>query len=114
MMEILNQTIVQIPVDFYINFHHPIFIIMGIICIIGITFFITESIQEHSLLLGIILSIGILIVSLGLSISIAKTPIYQEVTQYEVTIDPDTNFYDILNNYDIVEQRGKIFVLQNK
>ena len=114
MMEILNQTIVQIPVDFYINFHHPAFIIISIVCVIIIIFFITESIQEHSLLLGIIISIGILIISLGLSTSLARTPIYREVTQYEVTINPDTNFYDILDNYDIVEQRGKIFVLQDK
>ena len=113
-MEILNQTVVQVPVDFYINFHHPGFIIASIICVIGIVFLITESIQDHILLFGIVFSIAILFICFGLSMSLARTPIYQEVTQYEVTINSDTNFYDILDNYDIVEQRGKIFVLQDK
>ena len=113
-MEILNQTIVQVPVDFYINTHHPAFFITSIICVIGIVLLITQSIKDNILLLGIISSIVVLFICFGLSMSLARTPIYQEVTQYEVTIDPDTNFYDILNNYNIIEQRGKIFVLQDK
>ena len=41
-------------------------------------------------------------------------PIYREIPQYEVIISEDTSFYDIYNNYDVIEQRGEIFILQEK
>ena len=41
-------------------------------------------------------------------------PIYEEVKQYEATINSSTPFYTIYDNYDIIEQRGDIFVLRDK
>lgn len=41
-------------------------------------------------------------------------PVYKEVKQYEVTINSLTPFHMIYDNYDIIEQRDKIFVLRDK
>lgn len=41
-------------------------------------------------------------------------PATKEVTRYEVIINQDAGFYDIVDNYDIIERRGDIFVLQEK
>ena len=34
--------------------------------------------------------------------------------EYEVTIDKSVDFIDIYENYDIIEQRGNIWVIQDK
>lgn len=41
-------------------------------------------------------------------------PVYKEVKQYEVTINPFIPFRMIYDNYDIIEQRGDIFILRDK
>ena len=41
-------------------------------------------------------------------------PTYKEINQYEATIDENTLFYDVYNNYDVIEQRGNIFILRDK
>lgn len=37
-----------------------------------------------------------------------------EVTRYEVTIDETVSFQEIMNQYDIINQRGNIYVIQGK
>lgn len=34
--------------------------------------------------------------------------------RYEVTVNDDTSFVEIIENYNIIEQRGEIFVLEEK
>ena len=34
--------------------------------------------------------------------------------QYEVTIDKSVTFEDVLKNYDIIEQKGKLWILEDK
>jgi hypothetical protein len=41
-------------------------------------------------------------------------PTYQEVPQYEVILDNTIPFHEIYDKYDIIEQRGQIFVLRDK
>lgn len=41
-------------------------------------------------------------------------PTYKEINQYEAIIDENTSFYDVYNNYDVVEQQGDIFILRDK
>lgn len=40
--------------------------------------------------------------------------IHVERTVYEVTIDDTTNFNDFYNKYEILEQRGEIYVITEK
>lgn len=34
--------------------------------------------------------------------------------EYEVSIDDNVKFNDIVNNYDIIEQRGEIYTIREK
>ena len=34
--------------------------------------------------------------------------------QYEVTIDKTVLFEDVLDNYDVIEQKGKLWILEDK
>ena len=51
---------------------------------------------------------------LSLIMAFHTKPIYEKVKQYEATINSSTPFYTIYDNYDIIEQRGDIFVLRDK
>lgn len=45
-----------------------------------------------------------------LAIDVGATPLQQ----YEVIISPDTSITEIYDRYDVVEQRGEIWVLEDK
>lgn len=113
-MTILNETIVQIEVGQFINIHSPLFILCSIFACIGFIIFAILGIKEHLYATGCAIGVFVAIVILAVGLRISETPIYKEVPEYEVIINEDTLFYDILNNYDIIEQRDKIFVLRDK
>lgn len=113
-MEILNQTIVQIEVGQFINTHSPLLILCFILGGIGLIVFTILGIKQRFFVGGCMIGVFIALVMLATGLGISETPIYKEVPEYEVIINEDTPFYDILNNYDIIEQRDKIFVLRDK
>ena len=41
-------------------------------------------------------------------------PTYREVKQYEVLMDNKISFVEVYNNYDIINQRGDIYILRDK
>ena len=113
-MEILNQTITQIEVGQFINFHSVQFIICLICGGIGFIFFAILGVKERFFAGGCMIGVFVALVMLAIGLKSSETPIYKEVPEYEVIISEDTPFYDVLNNYDIIEQRGDIFVLRDK
>lgn len=113
-MTILNQTITQIEVGQFINIHSPLFMLCLIFGSIGFITFIILGIKEHFFAGGCMIGVFIALVMLAIGLKVSETPIYKEVPTYEVIINEDTLFYDVLNKYDIIEQRGQIFVLQEK
>lgn len=113
-MEILNQTITQIEVGQFINTHSPLFIICLIFGGIGFIIFAILGIRERFFAGGCMIGVFVALVMLAIGLKVSETPIYKEVPEYEVIISEDTPFYNILNTYDIIEQRDKIFVLHDK
>ena len=113
-MTILNQTIVQIEVGDFINIHSSLFIFCLIIGGISFISFTILGIKQHFFVGGCITGAFVALLILAVGLRWSETPIYKEVPEYEVIINEDTSFYDILNNYDIIEQRDKIFVLRDK
>lgn len=113
-MTILNETIAQIEVGQFIDIHSPLFIICLIFGGIGFIAFVILGIKEHFLAGGCMIGIFVALVLLAAGLRYCETPIYKEVPEYEVIINEDTLFHDILDNYDIIEQRDKIFVLRDK
>ena len=113
-MTILNQTLEHIQIGDAYNFSSPLFIfVIGIasfLCFFIILFCAWNKDLGFGVVMGVISFIVIGIVgTCG-----AREPIYKDIPQYEVIINEDTNFYDILDNYDIIEQHGKIFILRDK
>lgn len=41
-------------------------------------------------------------------------PVYKEIRQYEVLLDDIIPFHEVYDNYDLIEQRGQIFVLRER
>ena len=62
-------------------------------------------------ILGILLFVLALVILLG---PILQHDITTTVNQYEVTIDETVPFSEIMDKYDVIEQRGNIYVLQDK
>lgn len=114
-MTILNQTLEHIQIGEIYNFSSPLFILVmsigAILSILAIVFIAKEGDLGLGIMTGIV---SFIIVGFAGVSAIAREPIYKDIPQYEVTIDEDANFYDILDTYDIIEQRGKIFILRDK
>lgn len=107
-MTILNTYVVETP-----TFLGPVMwvpIIVGF----GIGFYLIYSDFKDiagSILIGVIFaSIGAL---LGCLLSMGFGP-FTEARYYEVTFDEETSIVEVMKDYDIVEQRGDIFVLEDK
>lgn len=115
-MTILNEYMEQIVVGehFVINIG---VIILGILIASGIGLFIYLGIQDQDEKLwgGIIVACIVLSFVGGLGIYACGTEFtYKDVPTYEVIIDKDTDFLAFYDTYDILEQRGDIFVIREK
>ena len=111
-MTILNETTELIQTGltwgFSFSFWNIIFCILGILAIIFCIYLIIDEGPNSLISLCLILGIAVVIGCFH------SKPVYREIPQYEVIINEDTSFYDIYNNYDVIEQRGEIFILQEK
>lgn len=45
---------------------------------------------------------------------VALCPVKKVETRYECTIDDTTSFIEIMENYDVVDRRGDIWILEDK
>ena len=117
-MTILNTTTIDIVTGRIKYFSWSIGCWIGIIltiaCVIGFAISIIQAIKEEEIiffLLGLLaLAIGaVILFGLVLPHNVTTT-----VNQYEVTINEDITFKEIINKYDFIEQRGDIYVLREK
>ena len=107
---ILNQTLITemvVP-------NRTLCFIAAAIFVISLVFTLESFTDGYDIMCGIsavicIVSI-ILVVSQVLRIEEIPTGRYE----YEVTIDESVQFTDIYENYEVVEQRGEIWVLEDK
>ena len=115
-MTILNQTINLVQDGYTWGFHlswgslYVLIIGFGFIIIGG--YFIPKDKKHIGVFLCFLCFCVIGIISV-ISAFHSK-PTYREVYQYEVTIDDSISFHEIYDKYDIIEQRGDIFILQEK
>jgi len=64
--------------------------------------------------LGIVYSVLIAIAYIFLMASIFAETVPSGRYKYEATIDESVNFTELYEQYDIVEQRGEIYILEDK
>ena len=97
----------------------PILFVVGISCILlGISSFITlvcipdryEKIGNTCVVVLILSIIGIVVCGGCSDTFTVPTGKFQ----YEVLISDDTSFAEVIEKYDIIEQRGEIFVVEEK
>ena len=107
-MEILNTYIIRTPTFLGLAMWVPV--IIGFIIGFWIAYEESETIWL-SILSGILTSgLGVLI---GCLLSTAFGP-FTETKRYEVTFDDEIPIVEVIENYNIIEQRGQIFVLEDK
>lgn len=76
---------------------------------------IEKETGSNSLLLAIVLTIIFgLIWALGVKPIVTKEDIPTGRYRYECTIDDDASFVDIAEKYVVVEQRGDLWILEDK
>lgn len=115
-MTILNETVELIQEGytwgFHLSFSSIFLLIVGIGMIALCIYIIPDNSKSIGVIIFLLIFFGIGIVSL---VSAFHTkPVYREVPRYEVIFDDTVSFQEIYNKYDIIEQRGQIFVLQEK
>ena len=104
-LEVLNKTVVTEPLSWVI-----LFICSSIILLIILFMILVNAdnmiIQTIS---GVFL---VLIIFADLFLSIYEVP--TDRYRYEVTIDKNVTIEEIYENYNVIEQRGDIWVLEDK
>jgi multisubunit Na+/H+ antiporter MnhB subunit len=89
-------------------------IIFTIACVIAFALSIIEAIKEKDILMVLL---GILVLGLGAAIlfgAVLPHDVTATVNQYEVTINEDITFKEVMDKYNFIEQRGDIYVLREK
>ena len=89
-------------------------IVLTIACIVGFTFCVIYTIEEDE---PIMLIGGLLLLGIGAAIlfgAVLPHSVITTVNQYEVIMNEDIGFKEIMNKYDFIEQRGDIYVLREK
>ena len=107
---ILNQTGVMEPTPLAVTFAMILMIISVVSCI---AFFIVDDTIVSDVcpvILGII-SISSLVIALAIGI---LSPTHLTGYEYEATIDENVSMKEVYERYEIVEQRGDIWVLRDK
>ena len=117
-MTILNETteLIQEGYTWGVSYRSILpFVLGGIFIIFGIKLLCNVVWKAPDRFATLILTICIFIIGLtGCVAGFHTKPVYKEVKQYEATISPFTPFRMIYDNYDIIEQRGDIFILRDK
>lgn len=89
-------------------------IILTIACVIGFAFCVIYTIKEDE---PIMLVFGLLLLGIGAAIlfgAVLPHNVITTVNQYEVIMNEDIAFKEIMNKYDFIEQRGDIYILREK
>lgn len=117
-MTILNTTTVDIITGKANYFSWSIGCWVGIIvtiaCVIGFAICIIQAIKEEEIMFFFLGLVALAIGAVILFEAVLPHDVTTTVNQYEVTINKDITFQEIINKYDFIEQRGNIYVLREK
>lgn len=95
----------------------PDWAIIGILlCMFAMAVFFIELLTGNTTKITTIGGIGFVctLVLIFVFLWVGKTFFPNRITQYECTIDKDVSFVELYEQYDVIEQRGDIWVLEEK
>ena len=103
-MKILNtfEYVEKVP-----GWQIAILVVVGLVLIFFEVFFACQKEWGRSLA-----SAFLALILIGLALLLCSTKI--EETRYECAIDDTTSFNEVMENYEVVERRGDIWVLREK
>lgn len=114
-MEILNQYIETVSISQGTGFNTVVFICLGVMLVASIVLFLSikfcwmwSDFFDYLLYLMIIISF-----SVGL-LFFTTNPVSKKVTTYQVTLNDDYSYNQLIEEYDIIEQNGKILTIREK
>lgn len=117
-MQILNT----IPIE--VETGKAYYLSWSIGCILGLIFFtavivfmvfcIKWFIDEDCDSFFLFLALACLIVVVFTGACILEHPVMTPINQYEVIMDDTVPFVKVIEKYDFIEQRGDIYILQDK
>lgn len=113
-MTILNQTTKKITTGYTwgIGYQSIFYIITGALCF-TVAYWAGKDIQLDTT--GKCIMISLILIGIVAFVSAIHTKFtYREVNEYEATINPTTPFYMVYNHYDVIGQRGDVFILRDK
>lgn len=105
---ILNTTIV----DDYAQWVLPTVLALGLICIVALVLMINSN-DAGVIIFGTISLLAMIAISIIVSTSKSHWRI-NERNQYECMIDDGTSINEVYENYNVIERRGDIWVLEDK
>ena len=109
-LHILNKT----PIYDVVEWAEIVFVLSGVILVISLLIICYAAAKDFDILLGFGL-VTLFVSAIGiLSIVFLNPEKETDRYRYEVIIDEGVSFEDIYNNYYVVEQRGEIWVLEDK
>lgn len=105
---ILNTIIV----DDYAQWVLPTVLALGLICIVALVLMINSN-DAGVIIFGTISLLAMIAISIIVSTSKSHWRI-NERNQYECIIDDGTSINEVYENYNVIERRGDIWVLEDK
>lgn len=114
-MEILNQYTETVTVSNGIGFNPAFFICLGGLFLFGLLLFLSvKFVWGWAEAFDMLLVVGF-VVSLAFSvICFFYSPTPKEVITYQVTLNDDYSYNQLIEEYDIIEQEGKILTIREK
>lgn len=106
---ILNTTIV----DDYAQWVLPTVLALGIVCIVSFVLMLNTSGGTDTICSGVISLITLIVVYIIVFVSKHHWRI-NERNQYECIIDDSVSINEVYENYNVLERRGDIWVLEDK
>lgn len=114
-MEILNQYTETVSISQGTGFNIVVFICLGVMLVAGILLFLSIKFCWMWPEFFDFLLLLIIVVAFSVSIAFfAINPIFKEVTTYQVTLNDDYSYNKLIEDYDVIEQNGKILTVREK
>ena len=114
-MEILNQYIETVTISKGVGFNPAFFICLGGSLLFGLLLFLSVKFMwDWPEAFDMLLVVGF-VVSLAFSvICFFYSPTPKEVITYQVTLNDNYSYNQLIEEYDIIEQNGKILTIREK
>lgn len=114
-MEILNQYMETVSISQGTGFNIVVFICLGVILVAGILLFLSIKFYWMWPEIFDFLLLSVLCIAFGVGIVFfATNPVSKKVTTYQVTLNDDYSYNKLIEEYDVIEQEGKILTVREK